>query len=532
MSSRHIPYDSLVLAAIVAEGQEWVGARIQKVWQPDPLVIVLSLYYGVERWLLVSAEAETARAHLVSRRPSPAGDIPAFGATLRKSLTDGRVVFVRQRGLDRILEVGVSSAQGDYQLVAELMGKHSNIMLVDSSRRVVGAAKWVGRSQSRRPVLPGQPYEPPPFDPKPPLTQATAGDDLKQYEGWSPFLGRLLDAGLPLADVQRALVTGHFGAFVAPGHGAYPFDVSRMGWETLSKVGINQALDQAYGERVGQDKLDRAKAALSSQLRRVLAHRARAVEELSRAREAAAQADQTQRLGELVLAYQGAVKSGDTKLEAWDYDGTPVSVPLDPTKSPVENAQSYFSRAKKAKARAEEVDSQHGRIVADRDAIQALLVDVEECQDLERVDELRQFADSRHWLRVEQHAVPKEERPYAGHPVRELVSPAGWRVLYGTNATSNDYLTTKVARPNDLWFHVRGVTSAHVVLQTENKPDRVQRADLMFAAEVAVRNSVSKHSHYVAVDYTLKKYVRKPRGSAAGFATYVQEKTLHVEKAD
>ena len=532
MASRHTPYDSLVLAAVVAEGQEWVGARVQKVWQPYPLVIVLSLYYGAERWLLLSAEAETARAHLVSRRPEKTVDLPAFCVTLRKCLNDGHVVFVRQRGLDRILEIGITSAEGDFQLVVELMGKHSNIMLVDSSRKVVGATKWVGRSQSRRPVLPGQLYEPPPFEPKPLLTKAAPGNDLREFEGWSPFLGRLLESGVAFADVREALLRRQFSAFLSPGHGAYPFDMNILGWESMPRVGINQALDQAYAERVGEDKLARAKASLTAQLRRVLGHREKALEELSKAREAAAQADRTQLWGELVLAYQGSIQPGARTLDAWDYQGEPVSIPLDPEKTAVENAQVFFNRAKKAKARAGEVDSQFDRISRDRDEIAAHLVQVDESVDLHGVEDLRLQADARHWLRQEQHVGPKEERPFAGYPIREMVSPAGWRVLYGTNATSNDYLTTKVARPNDWWFHVRGATSAHVVLQTENRPDRVQRPDLMFAAQVAVRNSVSKHSHYVAVDYTVMKYVRKPRGSAAGVATYVQEKTLHVEKAD
>lgn len=101
--------------------------------------------------------------------------------------------------------------------------------------------------------------------------------------------------------------------------------------------------------------------------------------------------------------------------------------------------------------------------------------------------------------------------------------------MYGENATSNDYLTTRVAKPNDIWMHVRGSASAHVVVATDNHPERVGRDVLEFAARVAVRNSVAKHSSYVPVDYTLKKHVRKPRGSAAGYAVYTQEKTLHVE---
>ena len=114
--------------------------------------------------------------------------------------------------------------------------------------------------------------------------------------------------------------------------------------------------------------------------------------------------------------------------------------------------------------------------------------------------------------------------PYQGHKIRELQGPGGWRVLYGENATSNDYLTTKVAKPNDWWLHVRSGTSTHVIIPTANHPEKVSREALEYAAKIAVMNSTSKHSSYVPVDYTLKKYVRKPRGSAVGLAVYDHEK--------
>ena len=109
------------------------------------------------------------------------------------------------------------------------------------------------------------------------------------------------------------------------------------------------------------------------------------------------------------------------------------------------------------------------------------------------------------------------------------MAPGGYRVLYGENAESNDYLTLRVAKPNDWWLHIRGSQSAHVVVQTLNQPDKVQRETLLFAAKVAVMNSPSKHAGFVPVDYTLKKYVRKPKGSKVGAAVYTHEKTLHVD---
>ena len=110
-----------------------------------------------------------------------------------------------------------------------------------------------------------------------------------------------------------------------------------------------------------------------------------------------------------------------------------------------------------------------------------------------------------------------------------LMAPGGLTVLYGENAESNDYLTLRVAKPSDWWLHVRGHVSAHVVIQTRNQPEKVSKEALMFAAKVAVQHSSLKHSGYVPVDYTLKKYVRKPRGGPKGTALYTHEKTLHVE---
>ena len=102
-------------------------------------------------------------------------------------------------------------------------------------------------------------------------------------------------------------------------------------------------------------------------------------------------------------------------------------------------------------------------------------------------------------------------------------------VLYGENSEANDYLTLRVAKPNDWWLHVRGNVSAHVVVVTRNEPEKVSREALLFAAKVAVQHSTLKHSGYVPVDYTLKKYVRKPRGAAKGAALYTHEKTLHID---
>lgn len=523
------PFDSFCLAAVTAEVKKLVGARVQKVWQPEPFTVVLSLYWGSERLLLLSADPVFARAHLTGRRPGR-GELPEFCVQLRKRLTDSRLDLVRQRGLDRILELGFSSEEGDCMLVCELMGKHSNLMLVDSGKAVVAAAKWVGPRQSKRPVLPGRPYLPPPFDPKPSFLKAKEGDDLRDYEGVSPFIVKLIASGVPLAELQKAVREDAYLPVVSPGFGAYPWTLESLGLNVVAKASISQALDAAFTYRVELARLEQARGALRGRLQRVLLARQTALNDLDAAVQAAERARETQVLGEMLLAYQGMVKPGDTVLTAWDMEGQEVTIRLDPKLSATENAEKYFSKARRAKAGADQVRDQRMRISQDVTGIESMLEDLELAVTAETVIDLEQLARARRWLVEMRTPTQKEERPFEGHAVRELLSPGGFRVLYGTNATSNDYLTTRVAKPNDWWLHVRGSTSAHVVLQTGKSPDKVPFPDLVFAAEVAVRNSTSKHSSYVPVDYTLKKYVRKPRGSAVGFATYTNEKTLHIDK--
>lgn len=168
------------------------------------------------------------------------------------------------------------------------------------------------------------------------------------------------------------------------------------------------------------------------------------------------------------------------------------------------------------------------RLKRGRDELIDMVTEIEQSQTQAEIEQLRATALARNWLQRAQIQTDKADRPYEGHRIKELVAPGGYAVLYGENATSNDYLTLRVAKPSDIWLHVRGAVSAHVIIRTHNQPEKVQKETLLWAARVAANHSPQKHSEIVAVDYTLKKYVRRPRGAAAGTVIYEREKTLHV----
>lgn len=523
-----IPFDSVTLAAVVKELQPLVGGRVQRIVQRDRYSVELGIYSGVEVSVLLSCHPEFARMHAVSRRSGTGSEPPMFCQVLRKWLMNGQILSIRQRGLDRVVDIVVGTAVGEYRLVGEFMGKHSNLILVGVDGLVVGAAGFVPESKSKRPVLPLRPYFVPPFAARPSFLAASEGDDLGHFEGVSPFLRQLITA-TGLKAVQELVERGEFESWYVPESGAYPLAVSELGLTGVKRDSISQALEQHFAEAVERWEVDQVRGALLSQLKRVMLAREVARDSLKEAIAAAQGAPAAQRMAELVLAYQGQVKLGDAVLHAWDYEGNAVEIPLRKDLTAVENANRLFDKARRAKDRFGEVTEQLDRIMASLPLIEGAVKELEEAVTLGEVAVVRELAEEHKWLHHQPISQKKEDRPYAGFSIRELQSPAGWTVLYGTNATSNDYLTTKVAKPNDWWIHVRGQTSAHVVLVTKNQPEKVQRADLEYAARIAVRNSVAKNSSYVAVDYTLKKYVRKPRGSAAGFATYEREKTIHVD---
>lgn len=524
------PFDSMTLAAVLDESAFLVGAKVQRIVQLDEWTLVFGLYSsGKEHQLLICWHPELFRIHLVSTRPASLGEPPALCMAFRKYLSGGRLEFMHQRGHDRIVDFGVSSAHGDFQLVVELMGRHSNAILVDGNRRILATGKSVPPRLSKRPVRVGHVYEPPPFDPKPSFLDAQPGDDLKLFEGASPFLIKLVAAGVPLESIQQRFAAKDWSPYFSAGSGAYPLDFTILDSTAVSRPMLCQALEEAYALRAAQDAVAGRRNQLSAQLLRVADARRAAIHGIDEAISTADRAAEIQAQAELILAYQGSIQAGQELLEAWDYQGNPIQIRLDPNETAVENANRLFGKAKHAKVRRDEVVSQGERLRHDLTTVDSLLSQLQVATTVAEIDEVYYEADKRKYLHHVAAPKAKEDRPYEGHAIRELLSPGGYKVLYGTTATSNDYLTNRVAKGNDWWFHVRGQTSAHVVLQSNNQPEKVQRPDIEFAALVSVRNSVAKHGSYVPVDYTLKKYVRKPRGSAPGLAVYEREKTIHVD---
>jgi len=531
-----IPFDSLTLAAVVGELRRLVGCRVQQASQPDDTTLVLGLYGpGGESWLLLSWHAEIARVHLSFRKPRNAPIPSGLLQAVRAHVVGGRLESVEQQGFDRVVRLSFRGPKGRRDLVLEAMGKHSNLALLDDGGRILSCGKVVGRSKSRRPVLPGHPYAPPPFAARPSLLDATDPSGLEDREGASPFLLKWIRAhpggfDAAMTDV-RAAAGGAAGAYLSPGHGAYPLNPAALGLEAFERPSISVALDQHYSAHLVRVSFEQARSSLEGQLRRVLAARLRALEGVRQGLEEAAEADSVTRQAELILAFGPSTEPGSRSVPAFDAEGRPVELTIDAEAGWLGTAERLFAKAKRLKAAARELAIRMGRLTEEIGDLEAYLAKLGSASQLREVEEVREVAAARRWLSQQRSSKGGEaERAFDGHRIREVSGPAGVVALVGLNAEANDYLTTRVAKPNDLWLHVRGAVSAHVVIPTGNRPERITREQLEWAARLAVENSPSKHSGFVPVDYTLKKHVRKPRGSSPGAVFYTHEKTIHVER--
>ncbi|BCW97072.1 MAG: NFACT RNA binding domain-containing protein [Fimbriimonadales bacterium] len=564
--SKPIPFDSLNLYAVLQERAFFAGARIQDIRQPEPLTIVLSLYtQRTEHQLLISADAQFARMHTISARVPNASTPPPFLQSLRKHLAGGIVREAQMLGFDRIVQMAVQTREGVYRLMVELMGKHSNIILVEPTGLVRSAMKWVSPRQSEaRPIRAGEPYRLPPTrveglrnplvmtddDWRALIEQMGESRDWQAYlEGLSRFTADELEAVFRTQGTEGVLRWAHrlrTGAWqpvrirdpqTRRALGAYPFPSLRYpdSWQH-PRASVNLAWEQVFQERMQHARTDALRQSLLPNLRRALQARERAAADLQRALQESQHADRWQLYGELILAFGHSLPAGATVLHAPDYtqpDAPEVAIAIDPDRTLAENAERYFQKARRARESRAELNARLQRLTEEADQLRHALFQAEQAADPDALQKLHAQAKSYGWLReTPARGAPArraEKDPFEGHKIRTHLSPDGYQVLVGENAAANDFLLTRLAKPNDWWLHVRTGTGAHVIIRAENQPQRVPRSTLEFAARLAAQNSADKHARVVEVDYTLRKYVRKPKGAPQGFALYTHEKTLRVE---
>lgn len=559
--------DGLSLSAAVMELGVLVGGRVEKIQQPEKDELIISVHTaGGNRRLLVSASPENCRIALTDEKKVSPIDAPAFLMLLRKHLTGARISSVEQPNMDRVVEI-LFEAYSELRdavtlrLVCEIMGRHSNIILVDGDGLVIDAIRRVSPSvSSARLVLPKIKYEYPPSkkkrDPRSASSEefiSVLADSVKpeaalseNFYGLSPAVAKKLIASLGYpACGERELASrlerfyNDFNsgmvfpcALIADGSAicTLPF-IPSDGSEHVDFNSMSEAIDFFYSERASRESIKRRTSAYERTVKSAIAKLER---KLSIFADAITGEEENERLrlwGELLTANLYAIPAKASSAVVTDYYSdppAPIEIPLDPRLSAADNAQKYYAKYRKAK-----LTREHALVMREKTAeeiayLEELLYTLSCCEGEPELNEIRAELTSA-GLTAEDSPKGKKRsaspnklppsKPYS------FVSRDGIRILVGKNNRQNDKLTLETANPDDIWMHVKDEHGSHVIVRCSgNAPD----ATLYDAAMLAAYYSKARGSANVPVDYTEVKYVKKPSGAKPGMVVYTHQHTVFV----
>ena len=568
--------DGAFLACMRQELEEMLeGAKVDKIHQPSREEIILALRSRSGSYkLFFSVRPNAARVGLTAQLPENPAAPPMFCMLLRKRLTGGRLAAIRQNGWERVLyfDFDCYNELGDavrLTLAAEIMGRYSNVILVDEKGVIIDALKRVDFAMSTvRPLLPGLPYEQPTVRPgsldlskvtpermaeavcaseQPTLDKAL----LAVSHGTSPLLCRELafrvGGGAPngLTAAQREKLTGELQrikAAVQEGTGRCPYRVSRpdgtpleysfmpitqygLNAVGLEESGFSTMLESFYESR---DNAERMKQK-SQDVRRVLQT---ATERISRRlshqreeQQSSAQREQKRIFGDLLTAELHRVERGADHVELVNYydpECQTVTIPLDPALSPSRNAQKYYKEYRKAQTAERVLAEQIASGEEELNYLESVSDALTRATSSREVEELRfELADAG-YLRLNSG---QKRRPSPLGPLTYR-SDDGYTILVGRNNQQNDQLTLRTAKADDLWLHVRNIPGSHVIVLTGGTTPPARTVEQ--AAMLAAFHSAAGGSAQVPVEYTQVRYVHKPRGARPGKVIYDHQQTAYV----
>ena len=521
--------------------RELLGGRIQKINQPFEQELVLQIRSNRQSHkLLLSAHSVFGRVQLTDTTFENPAVPNTFIMVMRKYLQGAVIEAIQQVENDRILEISVSNKNeiGDsvaVTLVIEIMGKHSNIILLDkASGKIIEAIKHVGFSQnSYRTILPGSTYVAPPQTGS--LNPFTVGDEklfqILQTEEIEPkrlqqiFQGLGRDTATELSGRLTADKLKTFRAFFASptqpsltekSFSALLFSDSKTQMSTLSEL-----LDTFYKDKAERDRVNQQASELIRRVENELEKNRKKLVKQEEELLATENAEEFRQKGELLTTFLHQVPNDQDQVELDNYyTGEKIIISLDKALTPNQNAQRYFKRYQKLKEAVKHLTS----LIEETRATILYLESVETAlaqASLTEIAEIREELIQTGFIRRRQ----REKIQKRQKPEKYLATDGQTIILVGRNNLQNDELTFKMAKKDELWFHAKDIPGSHVVITGNLQPSDEVKTD---AAELAAYFSKARLSNLVQVDMIETRKLNKPTGGKPGFVTYTGQKTLRV----
>jgi predicted ribosome quality control (RQC) complex YloA/Tae2 family protein len=561
--------DGIVTRAIVHELQSIRGGRINKIHQPNDHDMVLNMRaQGGSIKLLLSANPTFPRVHFTEQSFLNPTEAPMFCMLLRKHCEGGIIENITQVGMERIIHMDVRQRDelGDISLrriIIELMGRHSNIILLDPETGVIldGIHHVTPSISSYRVIMPGFQYtEPPEQNKLNPLeteeasftssyqTAMEGGEAPKRwivntFTGISPLIAEeiLTRVSNKASDDDHRRLWSTFSHMMddVRNHRFQPVSglnaqekaifsvvpLTLIQGERKEYATISQCMEDFFGEKAERDTV---KQKVSDLLRFLQNERSKNVKKLDYLHQDLAEAedaDQFRIYGELLFASLHEVKKGDKEVNLanfYDEEQRQLTIPLDPLLGPSDNAQRYFKKYNKYKNSLAVIDEQLEKTHEEIRYMDNLLQQLAHAS-MNDIEEIREELVQQGYLRdrvKKGKKKKKNDRP----TLHVYTSSEGIELLVGKNNLQNEYVTNRLAGPNDTWLHTKDIPGSHVVIRAEQFGD----ATLEEAAQLAAYFSQAKQSSSVPVDATLIRHVRKPSGAKPGFVIYDHQRTLFI----
>ncbi|MBR6510574.1 MAG: NFACT family protein [Clostridia bacterium] len=553
-------FDGILLNLILKELNEAIGSHIDKIYQPskDELVFLLRKK-GFAKRLLITIKQGSARLHFTENKYENPAVPPNFCMLLRKYLSSAKLESVTQPDFERVAELNffATNEMGDsikLKLICELISGSANVILVNFDGKIIDSLRHSDVETSKRYILPNAIYEyPESLKKKNPLKcdfKALAEETrlknidiskflLSQLDGLSPLICReaeyLFKKDLSL-DHALNKIKGFISEKPIPNI-IYKPDGSTLDYcfMPIKQYGENYKneefenfslmLDSFYTSR---DTQSRIKAYAHDIIRLITNLKNRTEKKLALRLEELEKCKDRELLriyGELLKANLYNIKNGSKKAVVQNYydeDLKLIEIPLNPALSPSKNAEKYFKDYKKTYTAEQTLTALTEQDRKELLYFDSVLDSISRCSTISELEEIKQELSGAGYIK----SAGNKKVKLISNSFKEYESIEGFKILVGKNNTQNDYITTKLASKNDLWFHTKNIPGSHVVIFCCGED--ISDETILFAAKLAAQNSKAAASAQVPVDYTLIKNVKKPSGAKLGMVIYTTNKTIYV----
>lgn len=576
-------FDGIVTNAVVNElNKKILGGRVDKIHQPEKDEILISIHHiGSNYKLVLSASSSNPRIYLTDHSKKNPASPPMFCMLLRKHLSGGIITNIEQYEMDRVVFIDISSTDelgnpSEIRLAMEIMGKHSNIILMDkSSLKIMDSIKRVPHDVSRvRQILPGFYYEYPPIQDKlnPLKTNFQEFKGLYDnenkntpvfkfiyfnYLGISPLISKEIcfDSGL---DVDRSLLSleaddlsllyksfenmvnkikrGNFNPLYITTEDPneilvfHCLDINQFGSKNKNHFdSISKVLDSSYKSK---DTLDRIKQKSQSMKKSIHVKLERAQSKLSKQMNELLESKDREKYkiyADLISANLYRIPKGVNSIgleNYYDENLSTVDIPLDIKLSPVQNAQRYYKKYTKLKNANQLLMEQIPETEAEIQYLEHVIQGIDNSTEVIELDEIKDELIKEGYLKGNDKNKKKKVKEPQVSPPEHYISSDGTHIYVGKNNRQNDYLTMKFASKEDLWFHVQNMPGSHVIVK--NQGSQISDSTLEEAASLAAYYSKGKNGSNIAVDYTIRKNVRKPKNAKTGMVIYENFQTIII----